>query len=249
MKYYVKKIPKSKHKYRTIYIVSESNKIELKGYLNELEEIHKTLDRSKVSFAFLKDKNCALLASKHIGYKYTLSLDLEDFFDSCTENHLKDRVPSFILKKCLINGAPRQGLPTSPLLSSIAFLETDQKIVDLIKWWKDEIVYSRYADDLIFSFNNKMAADFIFGMVVNVITSAGFRINERKIKLQPAENGRRKIVGISVGGSDIRPTRKTKKKIRAALHQKNMMSYLGLCEWAKCSLPSSDRVVREFFSF
>ena len=65
----------------------------------------------------------------------------------------------------------------------------------------------------------------------------GFIINERKTRIQSHVSGRRVISGISVDKFNLYPTRKTRKKIRAAAHQNNASSLRGLTEWSKCKLP------------
>lgn len=60
-------------------IFDEKIKNGLYAHLPYLEERIKELDKFHVCYAFVKDKNCALNALRHVGYQYTLSIDISDF--------------------------------------------------------------------------------------------------------------------------------------------------------------------------
>ena len=99
-------------------------------------------------------------------------------------------------------------------------------------------VYTRYADDLVFSFDERRHAGQIETIVRQVLAKFGFEVNERKTTLQDAKNGRIVINGLAIDSHGLHPTRRTKKKARAAAHQQNASSLFGLLEWQKCKLPS-----------
>lgn len=237
MEYKIVCIPKRPGKFREICIISNEDKERLRNLLPELEGVLLSQDTTKANFAFEKGKNCALNAMQHIGYKYTLSMDLEDFFDSINPQHVSDLIAEEIIKECFVNGAPKQGLPTSPIIATIAFLRCDEEIVQMLGDKKIDAVYTRYADDLIFSFNNKKDAGKISNLVRRIIERSGFKINNNKTRIQNSKNGRIVITGIGVDAEGIHPTRRTKKRIRAAIHQKNLVELQGLLEWEKCKLP------------
>lgn len=239
MKYKISSIPKGNGSYRHVYIVSPERRKYLRSLLPKLQEIHTEFDKSAVSYAFQKDKNCALLASQHIGYKYTLSLDVKDFFDNITESHVEKYIPKNLLSECLINGNPKQGLPTSPLIASIALLPVDEEIEKIIHSLGISIVYTRYADDLIFSFDNPRVRYAIHQIVKTTLKKYKLSLNEKKIKFQSNANGRRIITGIGVDNTGIYATRKIKKKIRAAIHQANYRSLNGLMQWSQCKMPNA----------
>lgn len=238
MKYKVARIPKGNGKFRYIYIASEKDKLQLRSLIPELEGILEKSDSCKVNYAFQKNKNCVLNALQHIGYKFTLSMDIENFFDSISSAHVSGVIPELIIKQCFVDGSPKQGLPTSPIISTIAFLSCDTKIVETLNNLNINTVYTRYADDLIFSFNDSKDEGKIRFVVKQIVEKNGFKINENKTKLQDSRNGRVIITGIAVDSKGLYATRRTKKKIRAATHQKNEKSLIGLSEWSKCKLPS-----------
>ena len=163
-------------------------------------------------------------------------MDLANFFDSIKREHVSKLIDESILDLCLIEDSPKQGLPTSPLIATIAFLKCDEAILNTLN---KDIVYTRYADDLAFSFNDKSIHHQLISEVTQIAESNGFLINSNKTKFQSYKNGRRIITGIGVDNDKLYPTRKVIRKIRAAKHQKKKYSYLGLLEWAKCKPPKN----------
>jgi hypothetical protein len=237
--YKVARVPKRAGTFREIYIASNNDKRRLRALLPPLERILAELDDCRVNYAFEKGKNCALNALQHIGHRYNLSMDLENFFDSVTPEHVKDVIPAEIIKQCFVAGNPKQGLPTSPIIATIAFLQCDRRIIDMLRKLSIYAVYTRYADDLLFSFDDRRLTGKIITIVRQIVSDHGFRINNFKTRLQDSKNGRIVINGMAIDTRGIHPTRYTKKRIRAASHQQNASSLVGLLEWAKCKLPSS----------
>ena len=75
-KYRKFKINKNNGKIRTVYSVNNEYKIQLKALMPGLEKRLLEQDSSGVNYAFERGKNCVEGALKHVGYKYTLSMDL-----------------------------------------------------------------------------------------------------------------------------------------------------------------------------
>ncbi len=239
MQYRIARIPKGGGKYREIYIASKSDNLRLRALIPKLENILLNLDIYGVNYAFQKRKSCTLNALQHIGYRYTLSMDLEDFFNSISQDHVNFVIPDSIIQQCFLNGSPKQGLPTSPIISTIAFLSCDKEIIESLDSLKIRYIYTRYADDLTFSFDRLSDAAIIKSVARQIIEKRGLKINERKTNLQDSKNGKVIITGIAVDKNGICATRRTKKKARAAIHQKNLSSLRGLIEWSKCKLPNN----------
>lgn len=245
MQYRIAKIPKGNGKFRKIFIPSEEFSQTLRNKLDVLDAILMKVDFAKVNHAFLHHRNCVTNATQHIGYEYCLSLDIEDFFDSITEDHVKGIIDDELIKLVFVdqempfpaNRILGQGLPTSPVVSNIAFAKVDNEIMQLVEMLNQDIVYTRYADDLVFSFNEIKFKDIIYKRVNKILKKNGFTLNLRKTKLQKATNGNIIITGLAVNKNGVFPTRKTKKKIRAAQHQVNENSLNGLRGWAMCKIP------------
>lgn len=231
------RIPKGVGAFRTICIPSPTFAKRLRACLPQLEAILAEADSTHSNYAFQRGKNCALMALQHVGYRYTLSLDLEGFFDSVTPRHVTNIIPPSLVEMCFVDGNPKQGLPTSPLIATIAFLPCDVQILWSLRSLGIEAVYTRYADDLVFSFNNRRDVGKIKVLVEQIVQKNSFQLNRWKNRLQDLANGRIVVTGISVDSKGIHPTRKTMKKMRAALHQGNISCLAGLTEWSKCKLP------------
>lgn len=188
MQYRIVRIPKGNGRFREVAIPSPEDRLRLRSLLPELECILDRLDTQGANYAFQRKKNCALKALQHIGYQYTLSMDLEDFFDSVTPAHVTRMLPNAIIKACFIEGRAKQGLPTSPIISTIAFLPLDERIIKALRNLRIDAIYTRYADDLVFSFADRKAAGKIQTIVRQIVNEGGFRVNERKTKFQDTKN-------------------------------------------------------------
>lgn len=237
--YKIIKLPKSGGKYRTIYAPNKTYKKRLSSFILDLQQKLHNAETEGVIHGFMRGRGPVSNALKHIGYRYTLSLDMEDFFDSVQAAMVTEYLSEEELELCFIDGAARQGLPTSPVIANLAFLKLDVAIKNAISDEGMHAVYTRYADDLIFSFNDESFAARIEKVVEQIITKAGFRLNHNKRKLQCAANGRRMITGIGVDERDIYPSRRIKRRIRAAIHQENRAEAFGLLSWAECKRPSA----------
>ncbi len=233
------KLPKGRGTFRTIYAPSKPYKRKLASFLLDLQQKVHNADHDEIVHGFMRGRGPVSNALKHVGYAYTLSLDLKDFFDSVTSEMVEEYLSEEERELCFIDGIARQGLPTSPLIANMALLKLDRQIKDAIAEEGVFTVYTRYADDLIFSFNHEAFAPTLETLVEKIMTEGGFQLNRKKRRLQSAKNGRRMITGIAVDEHGIHPSRKLKRRIRAAVHQKNRESAFGLLSWAECKEPKA----------
>ena len=234
-------ISKKNGKFRRIFSLYKEQKAQLRELIPSLEKTLLKCDSHQVNYAFIRNRNCVENAMQHIGYKYTVSMDLENFFESVNREHVNKYLDEDIMDQCFISGAPQQGLPTSPLIANLAFLDCDNVILKSLKKYNISSVYTRYADDLIISFDNKKDIGKVIFLITNIVNSSGFKVNKKKTKIQSTDNGRKVITGVAIDNKGIYPTRRTLKKIRAAQHQNNSSSLLGLIEWSKCKLPKTTK--------
>lgn len=111
------------------------------------------------------------------------------------------------------------GAPSSPTISNIMLYEFDKKISDLTE--KNNIIYTRYADDLTFSSLKKENLEKVqeyIQIVLNDIPYLHLKINNQKTKKLSFKNR------VSITGLNITPDqkisigRKQKKKIRAMVY-------------------------------
>ncbi|WP_024697330.1 reverse transcriptase family protein [Pseudomonas syringae] len=124
---------------------------------------------------------------------------------------------SFPYKDSRIGHLP-QGAATSPKIANLVMRSLDEKLYDLAS--KNELIYTRYADDLIFSsrqtFDRALASRHIRA-VNQVLREEGYWLNRAKTKIVPP--GTRKVVlGLLVDGPVPRLTKSYKKYVSDHLY-------------------------------
>lgn len=171
---------------------------------------------------FMQGRNPVTNALQHIGFAYTLSIDLADFFDHVTPAKVTHCGIAPDIRE-FPKGTAAQGLATSPAWANIAAVPMDtelRKICDELELQHNtRIVYTRYADDLSFSSNSHEALMQLKGsaptprhperqerisLVRLAAAKSGFDINPRKTKLQWAgKDGSwsRDITGVAVANT------------------------------------------------
>jgi hypothetical protein len=235
---------KAAGKFRTIYIPDREEMASLRSIAGNLEKKSRQICPDKVVHGFTVQRNTVTNAKEHIGYRYTLCFDLADFFDTVTITQLKGKLTLEEMTQVLVDGSARQGLPTSPAVANIAASDMDRAVLKWRDKKKYDVTYTRYADDLTLSYNDPQIADEIKKTIPQIVNRCGFRINPSKTHLMDAKNGRRVITGIGVDADGIYPTRKAKRRLRAALHQKKVNEARGLAEWCKLK-PPRERIGEE----
>lgn len=131
-------------------------------------------------------------AHRHLGKKYLLNIDLDDFFHQIDTEKVKTLFSDFNLfsfdpetEKLLtrlvtFRGRLPMGSPTSPPLSNFATIVLDH---DLQAWaMRSQFVYTRFVDDLSFSGNLKISETHL-DQINEILQSHRFNANLNKIKL------------------------------------------------------------------
>ncbi|MEC0259734.1 reverse transcriptase family protein [Paenibacillus lautus] len=203
---------------------------------NLVNRIFEDLALPDTVYGFVRGRSYKDFLNPHVkvhkeSTRYYLRLDIKDFFESITqdileqelmfiikvnENAAKQEIMSSIINIVTLNGSLPQGAVTSPIISNIIFRRADIRINNYCK--KHSVIYTRYADDLLFStenmriFNNQNIKFFI-KMITNILKSLNLRINRSKIK-----KGENKI---SLNGfvidNEVRISRKKKQDITKVL--------------------------------
>ena len=110
-----------------------------------------------------------------------------------------------------------QGAPTSPIITNLICQVLDMHLLSLAKRYK--LDYTRYADDLTFSTNNKSFlekwAEF-YSELDRKIKKAGFSINERKTRI--AYRDSKQVVTGLVVNKKISVDHSYYRKVRAMAH-------------------------------
>jgi len=136
-------------------------------------------------------------AQFHTWKKYLLKLDIKDFFPSVTQDRIfwlfrtlfnYDYSTSMYLSWiCCYNNQLPQWAPTSPMLANLIARFLDYRILWLIKKYNErdwlKLSYSRYADDLTFSFNKNMKVNLFISYIIELLLEEWFFPNYDKISL------------------------------------------------------------------
>lgn len=182
-KFHIKK-KGGKHGFRTVhsvftYQLSNSLKI-LNNYLNEIYVPNDCVH------GFVNGKSIKTNAHLHLGKKIVLSVDIENFFETISDEMVsislhnlgfQKEIADSIAKITTINGKLVQGFNTSPTLANIVVHEMDLK---LIEFCGTNIAYTRYADDLYFS-SDDILPD--IGEIESIIKTFSFNLNKKKTKV------------------------------------------------------------------
>ena len=119
---------------------------------------------STSSYAYMKKKNIAMCASRHLSNAVFFKTDIHAYFDSISEDrmlkliHRLQRVKldwdvlAELTKACFYQGRLPIGFVTSRVLSDLFLVTLDNKYAKCKK-----VIYTRYADDFIVSSSGKNA--------------------------------------------------------------------------------------------
>ncbi|MET3115838.1 RNA-directed DNA polymerase [Undibacterium sp. GrIS 1.8] len=182
-------------KNRTIYKPSPTLK-EFHNFLNGFLLESLPVDNS-VSFAYRKGATLLQAVLPHAQSRAFYQTDFEQFFESITSNLIRSILSrantpvsnlaehiDHILGLLTINGKLPIGYSTSPILSNACLLGFDKRLAALSnarKW-----VYTRYADDIILSAEDRLAIEGASHIVEDCLKTElgdGFTLNQSKTKL------------------------------------------------------------------
>lgn len=227
-------IPKKNGDPRQIYapmndLKSIQKKIANALWKHQVEITREKCIKTNISHGFEKKKSIITNAKIHRNKRYVLNLDLKDFFESFHFGRVKgffeknnnftvpNEVATVIAQLvCYKNHLP-QGAPSSPIITNLISNILDFRLLKISKKYK--LDYTRYADDLTFSTNNKSFLDKklkIYDEIANEIERAGFKINDAKTRLQ-FRDSKQVVTGLIVN-KKINVDRNYCKKTRAMAH-------------------------------
>ena len=172
-------------------------------------------------------------ASVHCGKKWLIKLDIKDFFNSISEEQIKEVIKRYatqppnplpqgagewsdtdqILSMCTINGNLPTGAPTSPYIANLLLREFDLCMEDYCRTC--DVYYSRYMDDLFFStYGPQYLLSLVELEVLRQFKELGFGVNVEKIKYI-SSNKRQQVLGLGVNNKQPVLTKEDKRKYRA----------------------------------
>ncbi|HZI18673.1 MAG TPA: reverse transcriptase family protein [Pyrinomonadaceae bacterium] len=176
---------------------------------------------------FERGRSIVTNARLHAGKRVVLRLDLEDFFGSIKAGRVETyfrrvgwdgEAASLLARICTHRGSLPQGAPTSPRLSNLVNFRLDSRLAALARRFGAD--YTRYADDLTFSFAEDSSAAYrvVLSAVRKIVAEEGYRLHTRK-KLRVSRRHRRQTVtGLVVNVRASLP-RETRRWLRAVEHR------------------------------
>ena len=228
-------IPKRNGETRTICAPSGDLKILQVKLSNILWLYQKSIWEEKgikpnVSHAFEKEKSIITNARIHRNKRFVLNLDLENFFDCFhfgrvqgyfeKNNYFKlpHDVAVILAQLTCYQGRLPQGAPSSPIITNLICQSLDTYLLRVAKKYK--LDYTRYADDLTFSTNDRHFVENQEEFLAEAnaaIKRAGFSINEKKTRLQ-FKDSRQEVTGLIVN-KKLNVNHSYVHKTRAMAHQ------------------------------
>ncbi|HJZ53389.1 MAG TPA: reverse transcriptase family protein [Gemmataceae bacterium] len=194
---------------------------------------------------FVNGRSTVSNAGPHVGHELVVKFDLKDFFPTMhyfrvmglfaslgyptgncmfgTEDE-SNQIAPVLARLCCYTPKPNewgaatlpQGAPTSPAISNLVCRRLDARLEGLAK--RNGGVYTRYADDLTFSFPK--AEGLTLGRfrwwVDQVCQQEGFTINQEKFRV--IRDSQRQVVTGIVVNEALRIPRELRRKYRAILH-------------------------------
>jgi hypothetical protein len=262
------RIPKSPGRWRTVAVPETRDEWRpYRAFLPVLHEAERQAARAlgvaAVAHGFVPGRSPVTCAAAHVGpWAVTLSFDLADWFDRVSTAQVarglvlagwSDAAALALAQRVTPDGVARQGLPTSPVAANLAAVPFDGRLSEALtrigRTFGAALVYTRYADDLTISAGTETEAlvQSIVAAVHEAAAAMGWTIAPRKTRCYRAAAGRRIVVGVSVGLSDLRLPRATRRRLRAARHQDpaaQRPATRGLIEWSALRLPRALRPAR-----
>ncbi|NIF02220.1 RNA-directed DNA polymerase [Pantoea sp. Acro-805] len=203
--------------------------------------------------AYLDGASVKENAERHKNNKYLLRIDFVDFFKSITHNDIlsflienkihpqwNDNDTELLLKLVCYNGRLTMGSVTSPMISNLVCNKLDKAIESICNI--QDIIYSRYADDIYLSTNTPNILGMMPKKITNILRKIDYPkhliINTSKTQ-HSSKKTRMTITGLKITNmGTISIGREKKREIRSLVHKwdtlpiekkKYLQGYLSYC--------------------
>ena len=213
-------------------------------------EVTEHLPVHGAAHGFLIGRSIVTNAKVHAGARIVVKLDIRGFYPTVTMRRVKgllrraglgEQVATLMAllatespreevvregKTYYVAVAPRslpQGAPTSPSITNALCMRLDCRLSGLAK--KLGCRYTRYADDLTFSWHGTQGSDIgaLLRAVTQIVRTEGFAIHANKTRVM-RKGARQKVTGLIVneapGRPDARVPRKTIRDLRSAIYNR-----------------------------
>lgn len=220
--YFQKVIPKKDKTERILNVPNLSLKVVQKWILKEILE---KIFVSEQAMAFVPNKNgLRENAERHKKNIFLLEMDITNFFGTITEQQVytlfcnigyNSKVAGILANLCTYNNYLPQGAVTSPYIANLVCYHMDARINGYCS--RKDIVYTRYADDLTFSSDNRMLLNKIEKFIKYIVTDEGFTINDKKTRYL-SNDVKKTVTGITINDDSIHVDKKIKRDLRAQIY-------------------------------
>ena len=176
---------------------------------------------------FVRQRGIVSNAHAHTSPRaWVMNMDLKDFFPSINPKrvhgffvaafNMDKRVAYDISKLTTFKDHLCQGFSTSPDIANFLSYRMDKRLMGLAA--KNNLTYTRYADDLTFSSADpSRSVGAVKRKVTDIVNDEGFTVNPSKVAVMRG-NQRQKITGLVVGNNgSVNIPRRTRRLIRSAV--------------------------------
>jgi retron-type reverse transcriptase len=182
------------------------------------------LPQHQCSHAYKRGASIVTNAQSHVNKRFVANVDIENFFPSIPPYAIADvletsglgpRLASAIARLTTLRGGLPQGAPTSPTLSNAFLFDVDENMSRYCD--ATGLAYSRYADDITFSGDNRNLIVGAINKLRGVLAQKGLQLNEKKTRIA-SRGGQQRVTGVVVN-ERAQPPREMRRRVRAMLHQ------------------------------
>ncbi len=216
MKSFISYQRKDKNKVRTITTYKNNtlgNNLRIK-HLKQKKVLYNIFKENKTnhSFAYEKNSNTKKMVLKHIESKYFLKVDIFSFFDNINHELLEQKLMKKknyninfkeLIEECSTFKEKDKGIAIglipSPILANIYLEDFDKKLGDKLVEIGD-IIYTRYADDIIISSKEEFDRANVKDLIEFFLLEERLYLNDSKIqKVDLNKKGKHiKITGLNI---------------------------------------------------
>jgi retron-type reverse transcriptase len=189
-----------------------------------LRRILAKLRAHDAAMAFERRRSIVTHARAHAKKAVVVRIDVKDFFGSIREKRVRaffmaigweKDAAALLTELCTYRGVLPQGAPTSPRLANLVSHQMDARLSGLAK--KRGAVYTRYADDLTFSFESDAGDRVLVGATELILRDYDLQIHMKK-KLRIRRRHQQQLVTGLVVNDGVRMPRRTRRWLRAVEH-------------------------------
>lgn len=251
--YYSFKIPKRSGGLRQIDAPHEPLKLALRDLKRILETKFYASYHSS-AFAYIKGRSTLDAVKRHQSNdsRWYFKADATKFFPSTTKEFLLKMlymtypICEYVchdfgyreelekaLSLCFLDGGLPQGTPTSPMLTNMMMIPIDHALRKMASEHKPRLVYTRYADDMLFSSEYTFHWTDVQNKVVDILASfdAPFVLNPEKSRYG-SRNGRNWNLGVMVNQDNKITVGWEKKKVFRSMLFQFMSDYERGVKWS-----------------